>query len=155
MKNNNTIEKSYVPRIMIVDDNSDNLDVLSSALKKIGYNVRSSPSGKLALQAAFNEPPDLILLDIMMPDMDGYEVCQKLKENEAVKNIPVIFVSAIDTEYDEEKGLSLGAVDYITKPIKIPIVLARVNTHLQLKLHRDNLENLVRERTINLKKSNQ
>ncbi len=144
----------YVPSIMIVDDNPANLDVLSVALKESGYRVRSAPSGKLALQSAFNDPSDLILLDIMMPEMDGYEICRRLKENEATKHIPVIFVTALDKDYDEETGLSMGAVDYITKPIRIPIVLARVNAHIKLKLYRDRLESLVRERTSDLERVN-
>ncbi|TFH42057.1 MAG: response regulator [Chrysiogenales bacterium] len=145
----------YVPSIMIVDDNPANLDVLSVALKESGYRVRSAPSGKLALQSAFNDPSDLILLDIMMPEMDGYEICRRLKENEATKHIPVIFVTALDKDYDEETGLSMGAVDYITKPIRIPIVLARVNAHVQLKLYRDLLERRVRERTNDLERVNE
>ncbi len=155
MKNGNSPETTHVPRIMIVDDIPANLDLLSNALKESGYSVRSSLSGKLALKAAFNDPPDLILLDIMMPDMDGYEICRQLKENGATKDIPVIFITALDSNDDEEIGLSLGAVDYIVKPIKFPIAFARINTQLQLKLHRDHLENLVKERTASLEHSNQ
>lgn len=140
--------------IMIVDDTPANLELLSSALKGEGYRVRSAPSGKLAIQAVEIEPPDLILLDIMMPEMNGYEVCAFLKGNEKTRDIPVIFITALDRDFDEEKGLAMGAVDYITKPVRLPIVKSRVNTHLQLKLHRDQLERLVEERTGELEKAN-
>jgi diguanylate cyclase (GGDEF)-like protein len=89
-----------------------------------------------------DEPPDLILLDIMMPEMDGYEVCRRLKADFRTKNIPVIFITAMNQEEDETKGLEIGAVDYITKPFSMAIVKARVRTHLELKRHRDMLENL-------------
>jgi two-component sensor histidine kinase/CheY-like chemotaxis protein len=140
--------------IMIVDDTPANLELLASALKGEGYRVRSAPSGKLAIQAVEIEPPDLILLDIMMPEMNGYEVCAFLKGNEKTRDIPVIFITALDKDFDEEKGLTMGAVDYITKPVRLPIVKSRVNTHLQLKLHRDQLERLVEERTGELEKAN-
>ncbi len=140
--------------IMIVDDTPANLELLASALKGEGYRVRSAPSGKLAIQAVEIEPPDLILLDIMMPEMNGYEVCAFLKGNEKTRDIPVIFITALDKDFDEEKGLAMGAVDYITKPVRLPIVKSRVNTHLQLKLHRDQLERLVEERTGELEKAN-
>jgi two-component sensor histidine kinase/CheY-like chemotaxis protein len=140
--------------IMIVDDTPANLELLASALKGEGYRVRSAPSGKLAIQAVEIEPPDLILLDIMMPEMNGYEVCAFLKGNEKTRDIPVIFITALDRDFDEEKGLAMGAVDYITKPVRLPIVKSRVNTHLQLKLHRDQLERLVEERTGELEKAN-
>jgi len=123
--------------ILVVDDTPDNLAVLSSLLKD-EYRVKVASSGEKALKiAATDNPPDLILLDIMMPGMDGYEVCQRLKENPATRDIPVIFLTA-KTEVDaERKGLDMGAVDYIAKPISPPIVLARVRTQLKLKATAD------------------
>ncbi len=142
------------PSIMIVDDTPANLEALSDALAVSGYRVRSAPNGRLALQAALSDPPDLILLDIMMPEMDGYEVCRILKENGATRNIPVIFITAMDRDLDEERGLSLGAVDYITKPIRLPIVLARVKNHVQMKMQRDGIEMEVMSRTAELGAAN-
>ena len=119
--------------LLVVDDTPDNLALMSSLLKD-DYLVKVANSGEKALKiAASDTPPDLILLDIMMPGMDGYEVCQRLKRDPGTMNIPVIFLTAKSAEEDEEKGLELGAVDYITKPISPPIVLARVKNHLALK----------------------
>jgi adenylate cyclase len=120
------------PTILIVDDTPANLSLLSDALKS-DYHVKVALHGEKALKIAFSgAPPDLILLDIMMPDMDGYEVCSLLKANQATRGIPVIFVTAKSEIEDETRGLALGAVDYITKPISPPIVKARVKTHLTL-----------------------
>ncbi len=132
-----TMEK---PTILIVDDSPDDITLVSGLLKDL-YKVKIANNGERALRVARTDtPPDLILLDIMMPVMDGYETCRHLKENEATKNIPVIFLTS-KTELDHEiKGFELGAVDYITKPISPPIVLARVKTHLQLKSVRDYLQ---------------
>ena len=119
--------------ILIVDDTPDNITLLSTLLKE-RYKTKVATNGERALKvAATNPPPDLILLDIMMPGMDGYEVCQRLKANAETSDIPVIFLTAKAQAEDEEKGLKLGAVDYITKPISPPIVLARIETHLNLK----------------------
>lgn len=121
------------PTILVVDDTPDNLILMSSLLKG-DYKVKIANGGEKALRiAASDAPPDLILLDIMMPDMDGYEVCQRLKHEPNTMNIPVIFLTAKNEMEDEKKGLELGAVDYITKPISPPIVLARVKNHLALK----------------------
>lgn len=121
------------PTILVVDDTPDNLILMSSLLKG-DYKVKIANGGEKALRiAASDAPPDLILLDIMMPDMDGYEVCQHLKHEPNTMNIPVIFLTAKNEMEDEKKGLELGAVDYITKPISPPIVLARVKNHLALK----------------------
>lgn len=118
--------------ILVVDDNPDNIDVLTGILKPF-YKVKASVSGALALKIASSKlKPDLILLDIMMPEMDGYQVCQALKENPITRNIPVIFVTAKTEVEDEQKGFELGAVDYITKPVSMPLVLARIKTHLIL-----------------------
>ncbi len=128
--------------ILIVDDMVANIKVLGELLKD-EYKIRLATNGKKALQiASSSNPPDLILLDVIMPEMDGYEVCTQLKADKITKNIPVIFITAMDLEKDETKGLSLGAVDYITKPFSLPIVKARVKTHLELKHHRDLLEDL-------------
>ena len=128
--------------ILVVDDVPVNIKVLGESLKE-EYRVRIATDGKRALDIAGSEnPPDLILLDIMMPGMDGYETCRRLKANERTRNIPVIFITAKSLEEDETRGLEVGAVDYITKPFSLPIVHARIKTHLELKRHRDLLENL-------------
>ncbi|WP_374486083.1 two-component system response regulator [Zoogloea sp.] len=127
--------------ILIVDDTPQNLAVLGELLQP-HYRVRAANSGERALRAAGLAPrPDLILLDVMMPGMDGYEVLQQLHADPATRNIPVIFVTAMNAAENEEHGLALGAVDYITKPINPAIVLARVRTHLELKQARDRLAN--------------
>jgi len=110
---------------------------------KSEYKIRLATNGAKALEIAGGiNPPDLILLDILMPEMDGYEVCKKLKADSTTTHIPVIFITAMDQEEDETRGLGLGAVDYIIKPFSLPIAKARVRTHLELKRHRDLLENL-------------
>jgi len=127
--------------ILIVDDEPTNLAVLNAHLGA-EYKVRAANSGQRALEMATLEPrPDLILLDIMMPDMDGYEVLRRLKDNPVTQDIPVIFFTALDDEEQERKGLGLGAVDYITKPIKPLIMLARVKSQLTLKFAHDFLHN--------------
>ena len=127
--------------ILVVDDTPDNLILMNSLLKD-DYKVKIANGGEKALRIATSEsPPDLILLDIMMPVMDGYEVCQHLKDNPKTMNIPVIFLTAKAEVEDEKKGLELGAVDYITKPISPPIVMARVKNHIALKAAADFLHN--------------
>ena len=127
--------------VLVVDDTPESLMVLGSVLQP-HYRVRAANSGARALQVAKTEPrPDIILLDIMMPDMDGYAVLERLRADPDMHSIPVIFVTAMDSVGDEERGLSLGAVDYITKPIQPAIVLARVKAHLELKQARDWLQN--------------
>lgn len=119
--------------ILIVDDTPDNLTLMSELLKD-RYRVKVANGGEKALKIALSdEPPDLILLDIMMPGVDGYEVCKRLKSEARAKDIPIIFLTAKSEVEDETYGLELGAVDYITKPISPPIVLARVKTHLSVK----------------------
>lgn len=126
--------------ILIVDDTPENLLLLSELLQP-HYRVRAASSGRRALQVAISAPmPDLILLDVMMPEMDGYAVLTQLQADPRTASIPVIFVTALDRSADEERGLMLGAVDYISKPIKPAIVLARVRTHLELKSARDWLQ---------------
>ena len=125
------------PNILIVDDVPENLSVLGELLQPT-YRVRAANSGARALQIANSPPPpDLILLDVMMPGMDGYQVLRELRDNATTRDIPVIFVTAMDGTDDEEKGLDLGAVDYITKPIRPAIVLARVRAQLELKRAHD------------------
>ncbi|MBK7173500.1 MAG: hybrid sensor histidine kinase/response regulator [Bacteroidales bacterium] len=127
-----------IPNILIVDDIPANLKVLGEILKNEGYKVRPVPSGVMALQVAEKEKPDLILLDIMMPEMDGYEVCRRMKANEHLCEIPIIFISALSETDDVVKALKFGGVDYITKPFKAEEVTARVGTHI--KLHRQSKE---------------
>lgn len=128
------------PTILIVDDTPDNITLLCSLLGDL-YRNKVATSGEKALKIARAEPhPDLVLLDIMMPEMDGYEVCRQLKAHPATEHIPVIFLTAKTQEGDETKGFELGAVDYITKPIVPPILMARVHTHLALQSARNFLE---------------
>jgi putative two-component system response regulator len=135
--------------IMVVDDSPDNIDVLRGILSA-NYSVKAAINGKQALKIAESNKPDLILLDVMMPEMDGYEVCKKLKANPLTQDIPVIFVTAKSQTMDEEKGFELGAVDYITKPISPSIVNARVKTHLASSQHQRELERQVQKRTAEL-----
>ncbi len=123
--------------ILAVDDAPENLTVLGELLRPT-YRVRAATSGARALEIAAAQPqPDLILLDVMMPDMDGYTVLERLRRNPLTCEIPVIFITALDSTEEEERGLELGAVDYITKPLRPPIVLARVHAQLELKRARD------------------
>ncbi|MBM4430306.1 MAG: response regulator [Chloroflexi bacterium] len=119
--------------ILIVDDNPANLRLLSQMLTEHGYTVRPVTDGQLALGAALVDPPDLILLDIRMPGMDGYQVCQRLKAAEQTRDIPIIFISALDATEDKVRAFSLGGVDYVTKPFHVEEVLARLETHLALR----------------------
>ena len=125
------------PVVLIVDDTPENLTIMNGLLKD-AYRTRVANSGERALKLAAAEPkPDLVLLDIMMPGMDGYEVCRRLKADAATHEIPVIFLTAKTQVEDESRGFEVGCVDYITKPISPPIVLARVRTHLALKAAAD------------------
>ncbi len=128
------------PNILVVDDTPANLELLSGMLKGRGYKVRAAVSGKLALQAARNDPPDLILLDINMPEMNGYEVCAELKSDDKLKDIPVIFLSALTETMDKVKAFGIGGVDYITKPFQFEEVEARVETHLELRRQKSRLQ---------------
>ncbi len=146
-----------MPTILVVDDTPDNIMLLSGLLKD-KYHIKVANSGARALQVALADPgPDLILLDVTMPGMDGYETCRQLKANPLCADVPVIFLTARSQAEDEAMGLSLGAVDYLAKPISPPILFARVATHLKLRaaqrqLERQNqdLERKVRERTAQL-----
>ena len=129
--------KADRPVVLVVDDTPDNLALMSGLLKDL-YRVKLANSGERALVIAATDPsPDLILLDIMMPGIDGYEVCARLKSNPSTQHIPVIFLTAKSEIEDERKGLELGAVDYITKPVSPPIVMARVKAQLELKAAAD------------------
>ena len=118
--------------ILLVDDVPVNLRILSDMLRHAGYATRSARSGEAALRAALEQPPDLVLLDVMMPKMDGYEVCRRMKSHTLLEHIPVIFLSALGETRDKLEAFNSGAVDYITKPFQIDEVCARVHTHLQL-----------------------
>jgi len=135
-----------LPRVMIVDDTPTNIKILVNALAE-EYELSVATNGRECLDAVLENPPDLILLDIMMPEMDGYEACTWLKHNDSTCMIPIIFLTAKNEVEDETKGLTLGAVDYITKPFSISIVKNRVKNQLDLKKHRDQLEQLVEGRT--------
>lgn len=130
---------TYKSKILLVDDTESNIDILKEILGR-EYNLSIATSGELALQIVNKVNPDLILLDILMPEMDGYEVCRRLKSNEKTANIPVIFVTIKSDIEDEQRGLDLGAIDYIRKPFSPPVVLARVRNHILLKHQRDQLE---------------
>jgi len=129
--------------ILIVDDTQENILLLSEVLDS-DYRTKAATNGERALKIAFgNEPPDLVLLDVMMPGMSGYEVCRHLKENPRTLHVPVIFVTAMNEVDNETKGLELGAVDYVTKPISPPIVKARVKTHLEIYEQKRELERMI------------
>ncbi|MDZ7760165.1 MAG: response regulator [Desulfovermiculus sp.] len=139
--------------IMVVDDTPANLKLLDEMLQSRGYRVMLFPRGAMALKAAAKNPPDLILLDILMPEMDGLEVCRRLKSDESLKDIPVLFISALAGTDDKIKAFSAGGLDYVTKPFQEEELLARVKTHLELcrmrrelEKHNFQLEDLVREK---------
>ena len=176
-------EKKNLSQIMIIDDSPDILQVLTDILDYQGYRVIPFSSGEKALKSIESGMPDLILLDIEMPTMDGYQVCARLKSNEKLSKIPVIFISGRDDTTDKIKGFNAGGVDYITKPFQLAEVIARIETHLslcrlqkqseeqnihlqneiterkkvekELLKHKANLEKLVAKRTAELKKSNE
>lgn len=127
--------------ILVVDDTVANLKLLTDILSGAGYHVRPASNGELALRSARAKPPALMLLDILMPEMDGFEVCRRLKQNERTRDIPVIFLSGLTETTDKSKGFALGAVDYITKPFHADEVLARARVHLDLSAAKDQLRN--------------
>jgi putative two-component system response regulator len=135
--------------ILIIDDTEENIDILVETLGDF-YDLSVALDGESAIERVEVEKPDLILLDIMMPGVDGYEVCRRLKTRPEMKQIPIIFLTALTDAQNEQKGLELGAVDYITKPFNPDLVMARVRNHLELKMHRDQLEDLVKKRTAEL-----
>ena len=119
--------------ILIADDNPNNLKVLSETLTEFGYDVRVAMDGKAAVKSALAEVPDMILLDIHMPEMDGYEACEKLKKDNRTKEVPIIFISALNESFNKIKAFEYGAVDYLTKPIQMGETRARVAVHLELR----------------------
>lgn len=128
-------------KILIVDDKPLNIEVLSETIEDLG-DILFATNGQAAIDLCIEQQPNLVLLDVMMPEMDGYEVCEKLKTLPETKEIPVIFATALSDENDEAKGFEIGAIDYVTKPISAPIVIARVRNHLELKRYRDYLEQI-------------
>jgi PAS domain S-box-containing protein len=147
--------------ILVVEDNHASLKLLVNILTKAGYRVRPASNGELALRSSEAKPPELILLDIRLPGMDGYEVCRRLKANAHTREIPIIFISALGDTVDKLKAFDLGGVDFINKPYQDQEVLARARTHLrlhrtelELKLVRDNLEERVQERTAEFTRTN-
>ena len=136
--------------ILIVDDEIPNLRLLSELLEKEGYQVRSATKPQTAIDSAMAKPSALILLDVRMPEMDGFELCRRLKQDEQTKNIPVIFVSALQEIDNIVYGFEAGGIDFISKPYREQEILARVRTHLSLHQLQHRLEQLVHERTSNL-----
>ena len=148
---NDTISET----VMLVDDTPANLRFLQAILRNAGYRVVAFPHGKGALKAAVKNPPDIILLDILMPEMDGFEVCKRLKADEVLKNIPILFISALSEQKDKLRAFEAGGVDYVTKPFQEQEVLVRVKTHLQLSRLTRQLESMVSKRTVQLEKANE
>ena len=142
---------SPISTLLLVDDVPTNLKVLFSYLKELGFKVRIARDGEDALAQVMLAKPDLILLDVMMPKMDGFETCRHLKENEQTRDIPVIFMSALTETVDKVKGFEIGAVDYITKPIQQEEVLARINAHLSIRRLQQTLE----QKNLELQQQNQ
>lgn len=138
---NTAISSDDRPRILIVDDERININILNTLLKA-DYKIMAATNGEQAIKAAVDGQPDLILLDILMPGMDGHQVCRKLKSNPATHSIPIIFITAMGDAENETMGFALGAVDYISKPFNNAVVRARVGVHLRLKRQNDMLENL-------------
>ena len=133
--------------ILIVDDEIPNLKLLAEFLGHAGYQVRSTEKPQLAIDSALAKPPALILLDVRMPEMDGFEVCKRLKQDERTRDVPVIFISALQDVQDRIRGFEVGGVDFISKPIQKEEVLARVRTHTELRNMQLNLERMVAKRT--------
>lgn len=137
--------------ILAVDDNPDNLQLLVKMLSQQAYKVRTISNGILALKSALANPPDLILLDIIMPEMDGYQVCQALKANPITQDIPVIFISSLNEGFNKVKAFAVGGVDYITKPILIEEVTARIDYQLRLKAQEKQLQEKAQQLELTLK----
>ena len=143
------------PKILVIDDDPFQVQLLVTILKLENYDIVGYNDNLKALEDVARIMPDLILLDLIMPQIDGFEVCRRLKADEQTRNIPVIFVTAKKDQATESEGFKLGAVDYITKPFNPVVIKARIRTHLELKRHRDSLEQLVQERTAERDKSQQ
>ena len=145
-------DSAILPTVLIVDDEPANISILAGALDD-SYNVKVAANGNEALKVAHHgPPPELILLDALMPDMTGFEVCQRLREKETTAEVPVIFVTSLDDQINEEKGFQVGAVDYIYKPISVAIVRARVKVHVEHRLYSEALELLLSQRSEELEK---
>lgn len=144
---------SHKGRILAVDDTPASLKLLSDLLRNEGYDVRSAINGELALHSATLNPPELVLLDIRMPEMDGFEVCRRLKTDPVTAQVPIIFVSALTDTDEKLHGFELGAVDFVTKPFQREELLARVRVHLEVDRLRNHLEEAVQERTRKLQES--
>lgn len=142
-----------IGKILAVDDTPAALKLLTELLQAEGYEVRSAINGELALHSAISNPPELILLDVRMPVMDGFEVCRRLKAQPETRDVPIIFVSALSETNDKVNGFELGAVDFVTKPYHREELLMRVQTHLEITRLRNRLESLVDERTNELRSS--
>jgi signal transduction histidine kinase len=143
------------PKILVIDDDPIQVQLLTNILKVEGYEIIGYQDNLKGLEDAAKIMPDLILLDLVMPHMDGFEICRKLKSDAQTRDIPIIFVTATTDQTTESEGFKIGAVDYITKPFNPVVIQARVRTHIELKRHRDSLEQLVRERTAERDKSRQ
>ncbi len=157
MPMNSTLTDSLVPDdhiIMIIDDSLKGLKLLTNILAGQGFGVRQARTGIIALDAVKNKLPDLIILDIRMPGMDGFEVCRQLKNDPNTRIVPIIFISALGGSDEKKLAFETGAIDYITKPFQEPEVIARVKLHLTLNKMKQNLEGLVYRRTIKLEESN-
>jgi len=147
-------------KIMIVDDTVVNLELLQNLLQRRGYSIMAFPQGKLALKAALKSPPDMLLLDINMPEMDGFEVCSHFKSEPSLAKIPVLFISALEASQDKVRAFAAGGVDYVTKPFQIEELNARVDTHLkivrmqrELERYNHELEELVQEKVRDIEES--
>jgi signal transduction histidine kinase len=149
----NSATRTTSPEVLIVDDTPGSLNLLNDLLSGAGYVVRAAQDARMALRSARSRPPELILLDIRMPGMDGYELCRLLKADRGTRDVPVIFLSALHDTVDMVMGFSLGAVDYIAKPFQPDEVLARVKTHVELHQLQTRLEERVDERTEQLRRS--
>jgi CheY-like chemotaxis protein len=149
-EDDNPFFKSFHHTVLIVDDEKINLELLAGLLESQNFLVERVNSGLKALQFFEKKTADIVLLDIIMPDMDGFEVCKKLKENPGTDNIPVIFITSRADEDTQTKGFEAGCVDFVSKPPSPSIILARIKTHIELKMHRDKLEQLVQKRTAEL-----
>lgn len=136
---------SSAGNILVIDDTVQNLKLLVDLLKVRGYTVRPATDGELGLQAARQEPPDIILLDVKLPDIDGYEVCRYLKADEQLADIPVLFISVNDKVFDKVRAFEVGAVDYVTKPFEIAELIARIETQLRLRRQQQKIESISRQ----------
>ncbi|MDY6785582.1 MAG: response regulator, partial [Cyanobacteriota bacterium] len=134
--------------ILVVDDVALNLRLLSQLLSELGYSVRIANNGRQAIESVRFQKPDLILLDIKMPDIDGYQVCEILKSDNSTRDIPIIFLSALDEIFDKVKAFDLGAADYITKPFQFQEIAARIKTHLIIQVQKKALQEEVKQRRI-------